>query len=241
MSELWTIEQLTALVEKALQAARYDGQQSRRVRDVPDLRTIRYYTTLGLLDPPAELRGRKAYYGRRHLMQLVAIKRLQARGMALVQVQESLLGANDRSLARWAALPADFWQDIPAAMPTERPISADALLAESDWPETKNGLDSRVADRRAFWAAVPEISEAVRPPKSELKPRGAIHLPVGDGVELVIEGVDPSHLTPEAIARVAPSLEGLIRTLQDLQLTPAPSSAGSEPGPRTSSRSQLRK
>jgi DNA-binding transcriptional MerR regulator len=233
MSELWSIEQLTALVEKALQAVRYSGQQSRRVREVPDLRTVRYYTTLGLLDPPAELRGRKAYYGRRHLMQLVAIKRLQSRGMALVQVQESLVGANYRSLARWAALPADFWQDIPAAGSADRPISADALLAETDRPGTESGSDPQVADRRAFWAAAPKISETVRPAKSELMPRSAVHLPVGDGVELVIEGVDPSRLTSEAIARLAPSLEGLIRTLQELRLTPGPEQ--NEPGPRTSS------
>ncbi len=235
MKELWTIEQLTALVEKALQVTRYSGQQSRRVRDVPDLRTIRYYTTLGLLDTPAELRGRKAYYGRRHLMQLVAIKRLQSRGMSLVRVQESLVGANDRSLVRWAALPADFWQHIPPATPADRPISPDALLAESDWPETENASDSQVADRREFWAAVPKISGAVRPSKSVLMPRRAVHLSVGDGAELIIEGVDPSCLTPEAMTRLAPSLEGLIRTLQNLRLTAAPSPAPNEPGPRTSS------
>ena len=46
---------------------------------VPDARTIRYYATLGLIDRPEAFRGRTALYGARHLSQLVAIKRLQAK------------------------------------------------------------------------------------------------------------------------------------------------------------------
>ena len=77
---LWTIDELGSRVALAL-SVDYDGQASGRVRDVPDRRTIRYYTTLGLIDRPA-LRGRTALYGRRHLLQLVAIKRLQAQDAA---------------------------------------------------------------------------------------------------------------------------------------------------------------
>ena len=109
MNERWTIEQLAPLVERALDLSGYDGQHSGRVRGLPNLRTIRYYTTLGLLDPPAEMRGRKAYYGRRHLVQLVAVKRLQSRGLSLAQVQQALAGIDDLALAELASLPADFW------------------------------------------------------------------------------------------------------------------------------------
>ena len=105
MDYKWRIEQLSQLVSKALRAVTYDGQESGRVRDVPDVRTIRYYTTLGLLDRPLEMRGRTAYYGRRHVLQLVAIKRLQASGLSLVDVQETLAGAGDRELGRLADLP----------------------------------------------------------------------------------------------------------------------------------------
>jgi len=73
------------------------------VRDVPDLKTIRYYTTHGLLDRPAAMRGRTALYGRRHLLQLVAIKRLQARGLSLAAVQERVVGLSDAALRRLAA------------------------------------------------------------------------------------------------------------------------------------------
>src|SRR5919202_1029774 len=91
---LWTLDELCAQVALAL-AADYAGQASGRVREVPDRRTIRYYTTLGLVDRPAAVRGRTALYSTRHLLQLVAIKRLQARGLTLAEVQRRLLGLTD--------------------------------------------------------------------------------------------------------------------------------------------------
>jgi DNA-binding transcriptional MerR regulator len=100
-TELWTIAELAELVAAALGGS-YEGVGNGRVRDVPDLRAIRYYTTIGLLDRPAEMRGRTAYYGRRHLLQLVAIKRLQAGRLSLAQVQERLLALDDRELERLA-------------------------------------------------------------------------------------------------------------------------------------------
>ena len=91
---------------EALGGPGYEGVPSGRVRDVPDLRTIRYYTTLGLLDRPAAMRGRTALYGPRHLLQLVAIKRLQARGLSLAAVQERVVGLSDAALRRLAAAEA---------------------------------------------------------------------------------------------------------------------------------------
>ncbi len=73
----WTLDELTPRVADAL-SVHYDGQASGRVRQVPDQRVIRWYTTLGLVDRPAAMRGRTALYGPRHLRKLVAIKRLQA-------------------------------------------------------------------------------------------------------------------------------------------------------------------
>src|ERR1700730_4487154 len=101
---LWTIDELSTQVALAL-SVDYAGQGNGQVRPVPDLRTIRYYTTLGLIDRPAAMRGRTALYGRRHLLQLVAIKRLQARGLSLAEVQERLVGLTDAALRQLANLP----------------------------------------------------------------------------------------------------------------------------------------
>src|SRR5580765_6596611 len=90
----FTLNELCTQVALAL-STDYAGAPNDRVRDVPDRRTVRYYTTLGLIDRPAEMRGRTALYGRRHLLQLVAIKRLQANGLSLHEVQQRLLGQSD--------------------------------------------------------------------------------------------------------------------------------------------------
>ena len=121
---LWTLDELAGKVAEAVAAAGV-GQASGRVTELPPPRTIRFYTTLGILDPAAELRGRPAYYGRRHLLQLVAIKRLQSEGESLAAVQKRLAGLSSAELARLAQLPdapepgrarrKDFWKEAPPA------------------------------------------------------------------------------------------------------------------------------
>jgi DNA-binding transcriptional MerR regulator len=109
---------------------------SARVSALPDRRMLRYYTTLGLLDRPLESRGRTAYYGRRHLLQIVAIKRLQAGGATLADVQARLAGATTADLERIADLPAtdgvvsppaparrEFWRAPPAPAPAPIPVA----------------------------------------------------------------------------------------------------------------------
>src|SRR5438445_9892145 len=105
-ASLWTIDQLGAQVALVL-SVDHQGAPNGRVREIPDLRTIRYYTTLGLLDRPAEMRGRTALYGVRHLLQLVAIKRLQAQGLSLAEVQGRLVGLTDIALQELAQVAAD--------------------------------------------------------------------------------------------------------------------------------------
>jgi DNA-binding transcriptional MerR regulator len=98
--ELWTIEQLPDRVAELL-AEDYAGQQNGRVRELPNGRTIRWYTTIGLVDRPIS-RGRTALYGPRHVLQLAAVKRLQAAGRTLAEIQRELLGVTDGRLAQLA-------------------------------------------------------------------------------------------------------------------------------------------
>jgi DNA-binding transcriptional MerR regulator len=126
----WTLDELSERVDAAL-SVDYDGQPSGRVRVVPDRRSIRWYTTIGLVDRPAAHRGRTAMYGHRHLLQLVAIKRLQARGLPLVAIQAELAGATDAQLAGVARLPAVAPAPKPVIAPTPAPpiASLDAVPA----------------------------------------------------------------------------------------------------------------
>jgi DNA-binding transcriptional MerR regulator len=146
---LWTIDELGDRVALAL-SVDYDGQASGRVRDVPDRRTIRYYTTLGLIDRSAEMRGRTALYGRRHLLQLVSIKRLQARGLSLRELQEQLLGLTDAALEQIARLSVELVDATPR--PTNKEVPAE--------PER----------REAFWSAEPaEVADGPTPTAPPIK------------------------------------------------------------------------
>jgi DNA-binding transcriptional MerR regulator len=86
-----------------------------RVRDVPNERLVRWYVTVGLVDPPLSRRGRVARYGRRHLLQLVAVKRRQAEGRSLAEIQAELAGATDEALAAVARIPDT--QPAPDVLP----------------------------------------------------------------------------------------------------------------------------
>ena len=89
----------------AVRPAPAPARANGRVRDVPNERLVRWYVTVGLVDPPLSRRGRVARYGRRHLLQLVAVKRRQAEGRSLAEIQAELAGATDEALAAVARVP----------------------------------------------------------------------------------------------------------------------------------------
>jgi DNA-binding transcriptional MerR regulator len=122
VSDVDTTCRIDELAERAAQALAASGTKapSARVTPRPDPRMLRYYTTLGLLDRPLEVRGRTAYYGRRHLLQVVAIKRMQAAGASLADVQRQLAGASTAELEHIADLPVDGAAPVPAARPAPR-------------------------------------------------------------------------------------------------------------------------
>lgn len=102
-----SLEELSTQVEQLLSRyALLGAQKDQRVSPVPDARTIRYYTTLGLLDRP-RLDGRQARYARRHVLQLLAIKALQSANLPLVEIQSRLYGRSDAELEAILASLAD--------------------------------------------------------------------------------------------------------------------------------------
>jgi DNA-binding transcriptional MerR regulator len=101
------MDELVERVREAL-AAEYPGAPNGRVRDVPDRRAIRWYTTIGLVDRPLGMRGRTALYGPRHLQQLVTIKRWQAEGRSLAQIQADFAWLSPEGLADASRVPGQL-------------------------------------------------------------------------------------------------------------------------------------
>jgi DNA-binding transcriptional MerR regulator len=81
----------------------YTGKQLADLlqREEPDmnLRTLRYYTQIGLL-PPLELSGNKRVYTDRHLEYLRAILTLSKSGESLADIQEKLAGLSAEEVAK---------------------------------------------------------------------------------------------------------------------------------------------
>jgi len=213
MADKWRIDELSELAGMALDVAPYKGQRSRRVRDVPDVRTIRYYTTLGLLDRPLEMRGSTALYGRRHLLQLVSIKRLQAQGMPLVEVQNTLMGADDKRLAGWANLPSGF---LDQAGKSRIAGSKRTAHDESLPSEPAGGASDGAAVRpRDFWLQLPEpaVRGETPPAPRVLEAKQSVVLAIDEGVSLVIEGVELSHVDERSLAALQPAVAMLRESL----------------------------
>lgn len=185
----WTIAELAARVADALGDG-YAGPPNGRVRDLPDARAIRWYATIGLVDRPAAMRGRTALYGPRHLLQLVAVKRLQARGRTIAQIQQELAGAGESALREIAGVP-DALLD-PGAAPTASP--------------TGPGAAEPPARPARFWAERPAAPPPPTPPTpptpppppeaDRLPPALLTGVPLGGGAVLLLAAApDPSDLS----------------------------------------------
>jgi DNA-binding transcriptional MerR regulator len=145
VDEQWTLSELVS--EVAARIAALPAPANGQVRAVPDERTVRYYGTIGLLDRPLAMRGRTALYGRRHLAQVVAIKRLQTMGRSLAEIQALWPTLDDGTLARMSGIqlpPAavgggrkEFWKSEPAgAGASATSTTASPVASTSTAPST---------------------------------------------------------------------------------------------------------
>ena len=186
----WTLDELAERVDVAL-AVDYAGPPSARVRAVPDRRSIRWYTTIGLIDRPVAHQGRTALYGPRHLLQLVAVKRLQASGLPLVAIQRELAGATDTQLARVAHLPGglaalDGGGSAAAEQPAFGPPAAEQSVAGP--PRAVAGRARRAGfwrEQAATFTAAPDTPTGSPDPDLPVATlRGVL---LGEGATLLLE------------------------------------------------------
>jgi DNA-binding transcriptional MerR regulator len=154
------LDELSDRVERELSARGLLGAApDARVSAAPDARTVRYYTTLGLLDRP-RIEGRQARYGERHLLQLLAIKALQAFDLPLADIQQRLYGRGDAELKALIESLAAEARAKPAAAPPAlrlREVAVEPgvrLIVEEGWrPRDPAALEGKV------WAALAALGE----------------------------------------------------------------------------------
>ena len=141
LSKLWSLEELSQLSQTEMEKRRIPTPGG-RVSQVPTARTIRYYTSLGLVDRPVAYDGGLAQYGPRHLLQLLAIKVLQAEYLPLPEIQKQLYGRSEDELR----------QLIEAATRSEANETKSTRPKVESWlaRQLAPGLQLVVTDRQAF-------------------------------------------------------------------------------------------
>ena len=123
MTGHWTIHELAGAVnvwcrDRALEPA--NGQTSSEL----SARTLHYYRSSGLLDAPESGAGRG--YGRRHLLQLKAIRILQAQGLPLSRIQQLLFGRPDAELKQIAESAGEIGPRAPN-------VRSHPLVSQEKW------------------------------------------------------------------------------------------------------------
>lgn len=125
-----SLEDLAAAARRLLT----DVRQTRyKVTPRPDVRTLRFYMTEGILDGPLSYEKGAARFGYRHLLQVAAIKRLQAQYLPLKKIKEILAGMDTAQLEGVVAEPVGRRQAGLATAPGSQ-VAPALLMAILDRP-----------------------------------------------------------------------------------------------------------
>lgn len=179
----WKLEELA---DKSVSFLEVEGD-SNRVQWKPNGRQIRYYTTLGLLGKPFGGRGQGATYGPKHLLQLIAIKRLQHQGLKLAEIQEVLNGLSQERLLELLGFSQEWIEE----------------LAQADDEQTPERSESD------FWSAIPPA------PVRTVKIQECSHFDLGPGATFVADNSQLSHLDPDQQQQLANDLRVVWQRYRD--------------------------
>lgn len=195
----WSLEELVreanALLPEVLpeEAGRTGGDVSSR--------TVRYYTSEGVLDPPGRS-WREARYGGRHLLQLLVARKLLAEGYTIRALVPEVRKQTDLELLALLQRPM---QVTLKAVP-----SGNAALDYLDALEVPSPKAARLSSTRS------------RSPQSSQPHESVRRLRLGAGLELL---VDEDYLLPRSAAEWQTLLEEVEAALRSLQSTRKPSNS----------------
>jgi DNA-binding transcriptional MerR regulator len=222
---LWTLPELVA--EVAMRIAALPAPRNGQVRAIPDDRTVRYYATIGLLDRPSATRGRTALYGRKHAAQIVAIKRLQAMGRSLSEIQALWATLDDRTLSRMSGVAleargkaparAEFWKREPKPSAAADTDAAAAAAGAGNAAGVAAAPDASAAAAAMTLARAPSAPAAVEL-RVELAPHVVLALSVAD---------ERCAISPDDVRAIRAAAAPLLAELASRQLASHP--RGEEP------------
>lgn len=192
-----------------------------RPKDEVNARLVRHYTTVGLLSLPAR-EGREARYDRRHLLQLLALRRVMADGLSGKALYSVLSGQDEDGLARLAEEGVTLELEAVAASPAP----GDALSYLQDLKAGQNtSARAKGREQLSRGTAVLGISRlsAVLSPSLEIQSLSSAQTAFFEKELLQVNAVapEPAPTPPAAVSlwRVTPR-PGLELTLDAAFKTP---------------------
>lgn len=210
----WTLAELTR--EVALRIGSLPAPRNGQVRAVPDERTIRYYGSIGLMDRPLAMRGRTALYGKKHLAQVVAIKRLQHTGRSLADIQELWPTVDNALLSRVSGvvLPTEPGPPKPARAFFWKKPPEPSVVREVEPSPSSDEVDEVAMAAMLASAAQPAAPATTRGVQLaiELAPNLSLTLSITDGVSI----------SPADVRAIRAAAAPLIAELAQRGLTPHP-------------------
>ena len=153
---------------------------------VPDERTIRYYLAEGLIQPADEKQGTSSVFSYKHLLQLVAVKKLQAEHLPIRKIRELVTDKDEQQLESLLGVTASISKrtdDKEAKLYLESLLAPSMLVANIGAPQDAAPLRSAAgpsrSDPSASWQRVEiepglelHIRSDYRPPVSSSRTRG---------------------------------------------------------------------
>lgn len=230
VDETWTIDELVAEVQRRIAAL--PKPQNGQVRAVPDDRTVRYYGTIGLLDRPCAMRGRTALYNRKHVAQVVAIKRLQTTGKSLAEIQALWHTLDDATLSRMSGveLPATkakatrkgFWKAEPARVMDrdegrESPSGAGSQTHGPDAARSRADTSRRASVSRAEMPA--SVSRAEMPALAPAYATTELRIELAPNISLSIAMGEDVAISRADVAAIRAAAAPLLAELANRRLT----------------------
>lgn len=208
MEKLLTLTELADLAHQVVEKAGLSPKNNQaKARPAP--RMLRYYQQQGLLSEPRRS-GRTHLFGRRHLLEVLAVKRLQSEGRSLEEIRSSVRGLSLGELEVLAAPPA---KSVPVDLADGEPETTEQVAA----PTPRRS--------RAFWAGAPaapaaEAAAAPAPLRAALPAVPLISgVQLSPGVELLLRTAAPLDASQAAALRAAAA--PLLAELAALGVSPA--------------------
>jgi DNA-binding transcriptional MerR regulator len=147
-------------------------QERGTVTSVPDERTIRYYLAEGLIETPEERQGTASVFGYLNLLQLVAVKKLQAEHLPIRKIRELVAGRTEQQLEALLGVSSGRSKENDAKRYLESLLAPSMSLSSA---ETRKSGPS--APLRAAAAPPPEESDSARSwQRVEIEPGLEVHI-----------------------------------------------------------------